>query len=112
TPHLKVVKRVTKRGKSYPQYHMENGCWVKGKPAGPAIPYNLPELLQAPPGAAVWITEGEQCANVLATFDLVTTTNPGGAGKWTPDLNKWLTGFQVAYVCEDNDATGRDHVSK
>jgi hypothetical protein len=50
-PYLKVVKRVTKQGKSYPQYHWENGRWITGKPNGPAIPYKLPELLAAPPGA-------------------------------------------------------------
>jgi putative DNA primase/helicase len=111
-PYLKVVKRVTKKGKAYPQYHMENGLWEKGKPNGPVIPYRLPELLAAPPNAAVWIPEGEQCADTLAALGLIATTNPGGAGKWTPELNKWLAGFQIAYVCEDNDAAGREHVSK
>jgi putative DNA primase/helicase len=111
-PYLKVVKRVTKQGKSYPQYHWGNGRWMTGKPNGPAIPYRLPELLAAPPGAAVWIPEGELCADILAALGLIATTNPGGAGKWTPELNKWLAGFPVAYVLEDNDAAGRDHVSK
>jgi hypothetical protein len=73
------VKRVTKKGKSYPQYHWEDGGWVKGKPNGPTIPYRLPELLAAAPNAAVWIAEGEQCADALAAFGLVATTNPGGA---------------------------------
>jgi hypothetical protein len=111
-PYLKVVKRVTKNGKSYPQHHWEDGGWAKGKPNGPTIPYRLPELLAAAPGAAVWIPEGEQCADTLAALGLIATTNPGGAGKWTPELNKWVAGFQVAYVCEDNDAAGREHVSK
>jgi hypothetical protein len=35
--YLKVVKRATKSGrKSFPQYHLENGHWVKGAPAGRA----------------------------------------------------------------------------
>jgi hypothetical protein len=112
-PYLKVAKYITKQGrKSYPQYHLENGSWMKGKPDGPAIPYRLPELLAAPPGAAVWIPEGELCADALAALGLVATTNPEGAGKWTPELNKWLAGFQVAYVLEDNDTAGRDHAAK
>src|SRR5262249_7679824 len=62
--YLKVVKRVTKSGKkSFPQYHLENGCWVKGKPNGPALPYRLPELLAAPPNATVQICEGEKDAD-------------------------------------------------
>ena len=111
--HLKVVKRVTKSGKkSFPQYHLENGHWVKGAPTGPAIPYRLPELLAAPPNATVEICEGEKDANNLAALGLIATTNPGGAGKWTSDLNKWFAGFARANIYEDNDEAGRKHVTK
>ena len=41
---------------------------------------------------------------------MIATTNPGGAGKWTPELNKWFAGFAGAYILEDNDAPGRKHV--
>jgi hypothetical protein len=112
-PYLKIVKRVSKSGKKFfPQYHLENNQWVKGKPAGPPIPYRLPELLAAAPGVPLWICEGEKDAENLARLGLIATTNPGGAGKWTPGLNKWLASFQVVYILEDNDAAGRDHVSK
>jgi hypothetical protein len=54
TPWLKVVKRRSKDGKKYfPQYHLENGNWVKGKPNGAVFPYRLPELLSAPANATV-----------------------------------------------------------
>jgi AAA domain len=109
-PYLKVVKRRSADGKKYfPQYRWENGHWVKGKPAGPAIPYRLPELLAAPAGATVEICEGEKDSNTLATLGLITTTNPGGAGKWTPELNKWLSGFARANIYEDNDTPGHRH---
>ena len=72
----------------------------------------MPELLAAPAGVAVWIPEGEKCADALAALGLVATTNPEGAGKWGPELNKWLTGFQTAYLLEDNDTAGRNHVAK
>ena len=112
-PYLKVVRRMPGQGrKFFPQYHLENGRWVKGKPVGSAIPYRLPELLVAPPGVPVWICEGEKDTENLARLGLIATTNPGGAGKWTPDLNKWLAGFQAAYILEDNDAAGREHVAK
>jgi DNA polymerase bacteriophage-type len=109
-PYLKVVKHKTKQGrKSFPQYHWDNGGWESGKPKGPAIPYHLPELLAAPEGARAWVCEGEKDADTLAALGLIATTNPGGAGKWTPNLNKWLAGFAGAYVLEDNDAAGRKH---
>ena len=112
-PYLKVAKYVLANGKkSFPQYHLENGQWVKGKPEGPAIPYRLPELLAAPPNATVEICEGEKDADNLAALGLIPTTNPGGAGKWTPDMNKWLTGFARANIYEDNDEAGRKHAAK
>jgi putative DNA primase/helicase len=111
-PYHKVVKRKRGKKKSYPQFHWENGQWVEGKPSGPAIPYRLPELLAAPPGTIPHICEGEKDADTLASLGLIATTNPGGAGKWTPELNKWLSGFPGVYIHEDNDAAGRDHVAK
>jgi DNA polymerase len=112
-PYLKVVKRRSKDGKKYfPQYHLEAGKWVKGKPDGPAIPYRLPELLAAPANATVEIPEGEKDANNLAALGLIATTNPGGAGKWTPELTKWFSGFARANVYEDHDTAGRKHVSQ
>src|SRR5262249_54568632 len=83
-PYLKIAKYVlANKKKSFPQYHLENGQWVKGKPEGPAIPYRLPELLAAPPNATIEIGEGEKDADNLAKLGLIVTTNPGGAGKWT-----------------------------
>ena len=111
-PYLKVIKRVSKSGKkTYPQYHLENGQWVKGAPDGPRIPYRLPELLAAPPNATVEICEGEKDADRLAELELISTTNPGGAGKWTPELNKWFAGFARANIYEDNDTPGHKHAA-
>jgi hypothetical protein len=113
TPWLKVVKRRSKDGKKYfPQYHLENGTWVKGKPLGPAIPYRLRALLTAPANATVEIAEGEKDALTLAKLGLITTTNPGGACKWVPELNKWFAGFARANIYEDNDEAGRKHAAK
>ena len=68
-PYLKVAKYRTKAGKkSFPQYHWENGRWETGKPKGPAIPYQLPELLAAPAETKVWICEGEKDAETLAAL--------------------------------------------
>jgi hypothetical protein len=59
TPYLRVerVERVERNGgKIYPQSHWNGSGWDKGKPAGPKIPYRLPELMSAP-GQPVFITE-------------------------------------------------------
>jgi hypothetical protein len=109
-PYLKVVKRTSKQGKKYyPQFHLQNGQWVKGKPAGPKIPYRLPELLAAPPDEPVISCEGEKDAGNGAALGLITTCNSEGAGKWSNDLNMWFAGKQIVYVAEDNDDAGRKH---
>jgi DNA polymerase len=113
-PYLRVDKYVSATGeKSFPQYVYDNGQWIKGKPKGrPAIPYRLPELLAAPANATVEICEGEKDANTLAALGLLATSNPGGAGKWTPALNKWFSGFARANIYEDNDKAGHAHAAK
>jgi hypothetical protein len=108
-PYLRVVRRSTKQ---FPQYHWENDCWVKGKPAGPRIPYRLPELLAASAIEPVFVCEGEKDADSVAELGLIATTNPEGAGKWTAELGQWFHGKQLVYILEDNDQAGRDHAAK
>jgi hypothetical protein len=103
------VRRSTKQ---FPQYHWENDHWVSGKPAGPRIPYRLPELLAAPAAEPVFICEGEKDSDNVAELDLIATTNPEGAGKWSPDIGQWFLGKRVVYILEDNDSAGRDHTAK
>ena len=111
-PYLRVDKYVTAQGdKAFPQYRFENGQWVKRGKNGSSIPFRLPELLAAPPGSTIDIGEGEKDALNLATLGLIATTNPGGAGKWAPELNKWFTGFARANIYEDNDAPGHKHAA-
>jgi DNA polymerase len=107
-PYLGVKKTSTKQ---FPQFHAENGCWVKGSPQGPKIPYRLPELIQAPLNAWIVIAAGEKDAETAAALGFVATTNPEGErkGAWAPELNAWFYGRRVA-VMEDNDETGRAHV--
>jgi DNA polymerase I-like protein with 3'-5' exonuclease and polymerase domains len=112
TPYLRVDKYVTAQGdKAFPQYRFDKGQWVKRGKNWPSIPFRLPELLAAPPGSTIDIGEGEKDALNLATLGLIATTNPGGAGKWTPELNKWFTGFARANIYEDNDVPGHKHAA-
>ena len=105
-PYLKVRRTSAKQ---FPQFHLENGRWVKGAPKGPHIPYRLPELIAAAPDVSVWCCEGEKDSDNTAALGLVATTNSGGAGKWWPELNQWFKGKQCVYIPEDNDDTGRAH---
>jgi len=108
-PYLKVRRTSAKQ---FPQFHMEAGRWKAGAPKGPKIPYRLPELLAAAPDVPIWIPEGEKDSDNAASLELIATTNSGGAGKWSPDLNEWFKGKQTAYIPEDNDAAGRAHARK
>ncbi len=112
TPFLRVTRWPVRPdgGKSFSQSRWDGKGWSKGKPPGDPIPYRLPELL-ASPDAPVFVCEGEKDANNLAAHGLVATTNPEGAGKWRPALNRWFEGRSV-YVIADNDEPGRRHAAE
>jgi DNA polymerase len=81
------VKRTST--KQFPQFSWTGTAWVKGAPAGPKIPYRLPELIKAPLDAWVLICAGEKDAISAADLGFVATTNPEGErkGAWVPELN-------------------------
>ena len=107
-----LYMRVTRTsGKSFPTQHWHDGRWINGWPAI-AIPYRLPELLAAPATEPVWICEGEKDSDNVAALSLVSTTNPGGAKVWQPELVQWFKGKQLVYIVEDNDDAGREHTRK
>ena len=107
TPYLRVERVERNGGKIYPQSHWNGSGWDKGKPAGPKIPYRLPELVAAP-GEPTFICEGEKCADAVANLGWLATSASEGAGKWKPELNKWFTDRDV-YILPDNDAPGMAH---
>ena len=94
--------------KEFFQSRWEDETWKPGAPKGPKLPYLLPALITAAPDTPVYITEGEGKADLLAKLGFVTTSASGGAGKWTPDLNKWFAGRKVR-ILTDNDGPGRKH---
>jgi hypothetical protein len=71
------------------------------------LPYRLPELL-ADPNATVFVVEGEKDVDNLFNVGILATCNHGGAGKWRPEISRWLAGRHVAVV-PDNDDQGRSH---
>jgi len=100
--YMRVVRTT---GKQFPTYRWSNGEWVAGWPEK-VVPYRLPELLAAPPDAIVLICEGEKDADTAARFGFVATSNPGGAGKWQPELAQYFRGKQRVVLMEDNDEAG------
>jgi DNA polymerase I-like protein with 3'-5' exonuclease and polymerase domains len=106
--HMKVVRTPDKR---YPTFRWTGQVWAKGWPTK-IVPYRLVELLKAPPEEPVLIPEGEKDSDNLAALGFITTTNPGGAGKWTPECAQYLQGKQIAVLLQDNDIAGAKHVAK
>lgn len=76
--------------------------------------YRLPEVVNASPSAAVFITEGETDADALvAAGETATTTDSGaltgsGLKAWHPEWSEALRGREVL-VTADRDAPGRVH---
>ena len=86
-----------------------NGGWIWSLKGVQRVPYRLPELLAADKGVWVFVLEGEKDCDNVATVGLVTTTNPGGAGKWSKLADdSALHGRRVAIIA-DRDKTGVDH---
>ena len=71
------------------------------------LPYRLPELV-AEIDDRVFLVEGERDVEAVLKSRFSATCNSGGAGKWTPDLNKWFAG-KTAFIIPDNDDAGRKH---
>lgn len=105
TPYLRVRRTADKR---FWQQSWNGQEWVNGAPKAPKIPYRLPELLAAEHDD-VFIVEGEKDADALTKRGFTATTNSGGAKKWSPDLNQYLTGKNV-YLLPDNDDVGAEHM--
>jgi len=88
---------------------------VTGKPAIPTL-YHLDEVAQA---GAVFLTEGEKCADALRDLLLnhgvlkgrAVTTAPFGAGNWKNEYSSYLQGKSL-FIFPDNDDQGWKHAAK
>lgn len=70
--------------------------------------YRLPQLLLSDGQEPVFICEGEKDADNLARLGFVTTTNPGGAGKWREEYSVLLSDRDCV-ILPDKDDAGRQH---
>jgi putative DNA primase/helicase len=112
-PYLLVRRcRDQNGGKQFPQFHWDGSQWLKGKPAGPKIPYRLPHLIAAPASTTIYICEGEKDADALAQLGFVATTASEGAGApWDKALTPHFRDRDVV-VLSDADTAGRKHAQK
>lgn len=73
------------------------------------VPYRLPQLIAATSaGETVFVVEGEKDVHAIERAGYTATTNPGGAGKWRDEYNRWFVDADVVVVA-DRDKPGRDH---
>jgi hypothetical protein len=107
------IARVTRfhppgQDKTYRQFRWGGDRWRPGM-NGLELPlYHLPELLKAPDGCTVYITEGEKHADQIRAWGMLATTNAGGAKKFRPDHAAVLDRFDCV-ILPDNDQPGRKH---
>jgi hypothetical protein len=84
------------------------GGWIWSVRGLRRVPYRLPKLITAPADCTVFVGEGEKDCDWLASLGLIATCNPGGAGKWRSEFNKFFKKRDVVIVA-DNDNAGREH---
>lgn len=111
-PSFRVVRRGDGKNKSFYQQHPNGNGWAKGLDGATPVPYHLPLVLACIEygSSEVWITEGEKDAdNAINAYDIVATTNSGGAGKWRDAHSKFLVGAECVNIVVDLDDEGRRH---
>lgn len=95
--------------KGFAQRRVVGGKWVYGLGDVQRVLYRLPQVIEAVAlKKDVFLVEGEKDADLLAEQGYVATTNPMGAGKWSPEYTKTLAGASVI-VLPDNDEPGQAH---
>jgi putative DNA primase/helicase len=87
------------------------GKWIFNVDGVPALPYRLPQLVEAiASGHPVLLVEGEAKVDLLAGWNVAATCNAGGAKHWTEDHAKHLADAHVVLV-PDNDDAGWQHIN-
>jgi len=100
------VARWNRNGeKTYRPVHKTPAGWKQGALPPPRPLYNLPAVLNAPPGTPIVVCEGELATEAAKDIGFVATTSPNGASNaryadWTP-----LAGHEV-WIIPDNDDAG------
>lgn len=107
-----ILRYDSKEGKTFlcrrPDLSQVNP-WIYNLEGCQAIPYRLPEILEAVQnGSLIIIVEGEKDVETLRRNGFVATCNHGGAGNWKQEFSRFFKGGKVV-VIPDNDERGMDH---
>jgi AAA domain-containing protein/CHC2-type zinc finger protein len=101
-----------KRRKSFRQRRPDPDrprSWIWNVAGVPALPYRLPELVEAVGnGLTILIVEGEAKVDLLRSWNVPATCCAGGAKKWRAEHSAYLRGADVA-ILPDNDPIGFEH---
>ncbi len=107
-----LVYQVERRDPKEFRQRRPNGCggWVYNLEGVQPVPYHLRQLAEDQP-ATVFVVEGEKDADSLAATGLMSTTNSGGAGRWTDSHTRAISscGVREVIIIPDADNPGRRH---
>ena len=92
-------------------HFLPDGSEALGRGDNPPLLYGLHRLATAPPGALVFVVEGEGKAEKLHAWGLVAVcTDSGAAGRWPDSFNNFFTGRTVV-ILPDNDGPGEKYAA-
>src|SRR5205823_2586613 len=92
--------------KDFLTQHVTADGWASGQGGCVHALYRLHRLHESPPGAVVFVVEGEKDVDNLEAAGLLATTKAHGAkSEWLPTYTESLRGKRVV-VIPDNDTAG------
>jgi len=108
TPLYRVIRGDNKQ---FRQQHLTaDGEWRNGRAGIQPVLYNLPAITNAITNHhPIYIVEGEKDADTLTRHGHAATTNPGGAGNFTPEMADTLRNATNIIVIADDDTPGHQH---
>jgi hypothetical protein len=105
-----LCRKKTFRQKRPDPYHP--GKWIWNTSGCPTLIYRLAEVTEAvAANYSVLVVEGEAKADLLWSWNVASTTNAGGAKKWTSVHSEFLKDADVILV-PDHDEAGWQHINQ
>jgi hypothetical protein len=113
-PDGRFVLKDGKRDKTFKQRRPDPdhpGEWLWNVDGVAAVPYRLPQVIEAlAANHPVLVVEGERKVDLLSSWNIVATSNPGGAKKWKAEHSAFFKDADV-FLVPDNDDAGWQHVN-